>query len=180
MNTKKLNAERMRKIQDRLDQSAAKLHAENPDFQHNAYHDLRWCLQSLASRDREITELRASLNHARQWWGSRSKRLQDFARAELPEPLKDKFFSIVANGKADVHEEPTYERQLVMLEHERDKLAEQLKAALSACRSARSAIDRLMGDSDLPDDDSYEMATMQQLNQVLDTAAQQAEKGANE
>lgn len=36
-----------------------------------------------------------------------------------------------------------------------------------ACELARSALDRLMGDSDLPEDDSPEMKAMQALNVVL-------------
>jgi hypothetical protein len=36
-----------------------------------------------------------------------------------------------------------------------------------ACELARTALDGLMGDSDLPDDDSPEMKAMQALNMVL-------------
>ena len=42
-----------------------------------------------------------------------------------------------------------------------------LEEAMSACIEARSALDYLMGDTDLPEDDSDEMTAMQMLSEVI-------------
>lgn len=47
----------------------------------------------------------------------------------------------------------------------------QIESLLIAAKAARSAIDRLMGDSDLPDDNSDEMKAME----LLDAAISEAE-----
>lgn len=41
-------------------------------------------------------------------------------------------------------------------------------------KATRSALDRLMGDSDLPDDDSPEMAAMIQASEAIDAARKEA------
>lgn len=90
--------------------------------------------------ERELNQAKESLNHARQWWGSRSKRLQDWAREKLTGELLHEFFNICANGTATWSEEPTYDRQLVMKDHEIEMLRREL-AALKSRKNDRSAFE---------------------------------------
>lgn len=54
-----------------------------------------------------------------------------------------------------------------LLKKEREEQATRIRELETACRNARDAIDRLMGDSDLDDDDSPEFCAMQELTRVL-------------
>jgi hypothetical protein len=56
---------------------------------------------------REVAELDRKLEHTRYWYGQRIERLSKWAREELDEPLRTRFFSIVVNGTPDVMEPPT-------------------------------------------------------------------------
>jgi hypothetical protein len=56
---------------------------------------------------REVAKLDSMLEHTRYWYGQRMERLSTLAREELDEPLRTRFFSIVANGSPDVIEPPT-------------------------------------------------------------------------
>lgn len=48
-----------------------------------------------------------------------------------------------------------------------DEFADRASKLEAAARLARTALDNLMGDTDLPDDDTDEMKAMQALNAVL-------------
>lgn len=58
-----------------------------------------------------LLELHSKLEHTDYWYGTRMARLFDWAHAELEEPLRLRYFSIVANGTADVMEPPAYAQQ---------------------------------------------------------------------
>lgn len=123
------------------------------------------------SRDysQKIQELEERLNNSNAWWATRSQRLQDWARAELTDELQERFFAIVANGTASPFENPTYAQQMNMLRAERDALRADKERWIESGKAARSALDKLMGDSDLPDDDSIEMKACQMLARQLDS-----------
>lgn len=69
----------------------------------------------------------------------RSQRLWQWAHEELGEPLKTRYFHIVANGTADWMEQPVYAQQFNSLKHERDQLRAELEAMRAdAERTARN------------------------------------------
>ncbi len=70
-------------------------------------------------------DLAASLEHTRYWYGCRLERLDDLMRSEATEEIRNRYFSIIANGTADIHEPPTYAQQMNTLKHQSERLAEQ-------------------------------------------------------
>lgn len=76
-----------------------------------------------------MQQLYERLQHTREWYATRLERLWRWAHAELNEEQREHYFSIVANGTADIQEPPSYARQLNVLRHrveaaerERDRL----------------------------------------------------------
>lgn len=79
--------------------------------------------EQAANLTEELERTKESLKFCKEWWASRFRRLEDWARLELHEPLRTEFFSIVANGfKHWTEHAPAYERQLNMKEHEIERL----------------------------------------------------------
>lgn len=54
--------------------------------------------------------------------------------------------------------------------HKEERLHRAAPALLTAAKAARSALDRLMGDTDLEGDDSPEFVAMQMLSAAIDAA----------
>lgn len=106
----------------------------------------------MAELEQELEDSKDSLDTSRNWWASRFKRLEEWARADLPEPLKTEFFNIVANGFKDwLEQAPAYERILNQKNHEIERLkiqvdgtnallAEQLKTT-DALRAQLAALE---------------------------------------
>ena len=86
----------------------------------------------------ELRRLHADLNKERERMefhiehqAQRARRLWQWAHEELSEPLKTRYFNIVANGTADWMEQPVYAQQFNMMKH-RAEAAEQERNALRA------------------------------------------------
>jgi hypothetical protein len=75
-------------------------------------------------------------DNTRYWYGVRHKRLWHWAHDELTPELRDRYFSILANGTADVHEEPTYAQQY-------NQMQWRMKAAEAETASMRSELEAL-------------------------------------
>lgn len=80
-----------------------------------------------------VKRLHSSLDHTRYWYGTRHERLWHWAHEELNEQQRNRYFSIVANGTADMTEPPTYAQQFNQMrwrmeaaEKERDQLRAKL------------------------------------------------------
>jgi hypothetical protein len=78
-----------------------------------------------------VKRLHSKLSHTRYWYGARHERLRHWAHAELNEQQCSRFFSIVANGTADVYEPPTFEQQFNQMKWRMEKAEAEL-AALKA------------------------------------------------
>jgi hypothetical protein len=78
-----------------------------------------------------VRRLQSRLEHTQSWYGARFKRLFEWAHGELNESLRNRYFSIVANGTADVFEPPTYAQELNIARYRAER-AEADLAALSA------------------------------------------------
>lgn len=74
----------------------------------------------LMSGDRE--EYQDRLTRSQEWYSVRWQRMKEWARTESPKEFSDQFFNILANETRDVHEPPTYTRQLVGLKHRINEL----------------------------------------------------------
>lgn len=72
------------------------------------------------------------LEHCQYFHGVREKRLWHWAHEELNENQKTRYFNIVANGTASVHESPTYAQQFNTLKH-RAETAEAEVERLTKC-----------------------------------------------
>src|SRR5262249_40930782 len=79
----------------------------------------------------ERDEAQDHLDFQRYWYGCRFERLREFVDAELAEPLRMRYYSIVANGTADTNEPPTYAQQFNMLKHRAE--AAEAEAAKLRC-----------------------------------------------
>ncbi|WAC72110.1 hypothetical protein OU995_21450 [Roseateles sp. SL47] len=78
----------------------------------------------------------------------RSQRLWQWAHEELTEPLKTRYFNIVANGTADVMESPTYAQQYNLLRHRLDECADVLSwlyASLPMNAQDTQRVGRILG-----------------------------------
>lgn len=69
-------------------------------------------------------------NYTAYWYAVRFRRLWQWAHEELTPELRWRYFSIVANGKADSLEPPTYAHQFNVMEY-RMRCAEEKAEALS-------------------------------------------------
>jgi hypothetical protein len=85
------------------------------------------CAQELLPKlQATLADTKATLEHTNYWYSIRLARLKDWAHTELTEPLKDRFFSILANSTVDVLEPPTYAQQFNMMKHDVDRLEKEL------------------------------------------------------
>lgn len=83
---------------------------------------------------REVAELERKVEHTRFWYGQRMDRLSKWAREELQEPLRTRFFSIVANGTPDPMEPPTSEQNYNGMKHRAEKAESELvRLRAAAC-----------------------------------------------
>jgi hypothetical protein len=101
-----------------------------------------------------IGDLRAKLEQAessrdfcREWYSQRFERLSKFIREEIPEPQKTRYFSIIANGAADVNEQNTYGYQMNLLRIEK----EQAEAKCAAKDEALQCVSDAWSTSKNPD-----------------------------
>lgn len=90
-------------------------------------------LKRLQDKTEFITERRAQISH----------RLWVWAHEELSEPLKTRYFNIVANGTADVMEQPTYAQQYNGQKY-------RAEAAEAERDSLRAEIEKLQARASLP------------------------------
>jgi hypothetical protein len=72
------------------------------------------------------------------------------------------------------HSEPRIDDRVAALEAEVAKLKAEKRRLVRAGKDAASALDSLMGDSDLDDDDSPEFKACQKLNRVIDAVTKAA------
>lgn len=108
------------------------LHAKRHEELEVAQAELSSLRASLADAVRERDEAREKREHTQQWYAQRWERLKDWARHEIPDELREQFFSIVANGQAAIGEEPpSIAIQLNLMRHERDAALAQLAEAKS-------------------------------------------------
>lgn len=75
-----------------------------------------------------VDQLMSRLEHTRYWYATRHQRLWHWAHAELAEPQRTRYFSIVANGTADVNEPPTYAQQFNVMKWRMEEAERQLAA----------------------------------------------------
>lgn len=75
-----------------------------------------------------VDQLMSSLEHTRYWYATRHERLWHWAKTELAEPQRTRYFSIVANGTADVNEPPTYAQQFNVMKWRMEEAERQLAA----------------------------------------------------
>lgn len=67
----------------------------------------------------------------------REQRLWQWAHEELSEELKTRYFNIVANGTADVMEQPVYAQQFNMMKHRAESAEAERDAAVAARKAAQ-------------------------------------------
>jgi hypothetical protein len=80
-----------------------------------------------------VDQVMCSLEHTRYWYAIRHERLWHWAHAELTEPQKTRYFSILANGTADVNEPPpTYAQQFTAMKFRMEEAERQLAALRSS------------------------------------------------
>lgn len=98
----------------------------------------------------EIARLTTDLDDAKEILAYRDERsaqrwqrLWQWAHEELSEPLKTRYFCIVANGTADVMESPTYAQQFNQMKH-RAESAEAEVARLSVALDDAQAAERYL------------------------------------
>ncbi len=72
----------------------------------------------LSRADKEEMERR--LDHCRQWYEVRFRRLRDLVKT-LPEDIQKSYWNIVANGTADYREPSAYDGHMNLLRHDRDR-----------------------------------------------------------
>ena len=108
---------------------------ENPRWEHERLFSEFDFATTLAAVRAELDRATKSLEHTRYWYGTRLERLWHWAHEELTEPQKSRYFSIVANGTADVNEPPTYARQLNVMNHDLKRSEAEL-ASVTAERDA--------------------------------------------
>jgi hypothetical protein len=89
-------------------------------------------------------------DHTRYWYGVRHKRLWHWAHDELAPDLRDRYFSILANGTADVHEEPTYAQQYNQMqwrmqaaEAEKTRMQASLEECSGNCTALKDQVRRM-------------------------------------
>lgn len=75
-----------------------------------------------------VTRLLGRLEHTQYWYATRHERLWHWAHAELSEQQRHRYFSIVANGTADVSEPPTYAQQFNRMQWRMEEAERQLAA----------------------------------------------------
>lgn len=76
-----------------------------------------------------IENVARSQQFTRDWYATRWGRLQEWARADLPEPWKTEFFNIIANGRRDVNDPVSYTGLLNRERFEKERLAKCLGEA---------------------------------------------------
>lgn len=121
-----------RSLSEQIEAIALKLRAAEDPF---TAMDLEQCA-TIAKRlearvldlDNDIERAKAARARTQQWYAVRWKRLQEWARAEIPDNLSQEFFSIVANGTKNVHEEPTYAQELNLATFRADEMRKQVRA----------------------------------------------------
>lgn len=75
-----------------------------------------------------VKRLHERLEHTRYWYSIRHERLWHWAHAELNDQQRSRYFSIVANGTADITEPPTYAQQFNMMKWRMERAEAELVA----------------------------------------------------
>ena len=88
-------------------------------------------LRRIPALEAELEKLKGSAEFRSERQAQREHRLWQWAHEELSEPLKTRYFNIVANGTADVMEQPVYAQHFNMMKH-RAESAESERDALRA------------------------------------------------
>lgn len=105
-------------------------------------------LRRLDAVEAENKRLKDRLDFHLERSAQREQRLWVWAHEELSEPLKTRYFNIVANGTADVMEQPVYAQQFNIMRHraeaaeaEREQLREALQKILNwNCHTTNYAV----------------------------------------
>jgi len=110
----------------------AELEAEREKLLATVANDTTMVFDLCAERDQlraKLEDLQSVFDYTKERRAQISHRLWVWAHEELSEPLKTRYFNIVANGTADVMEQPTYAQQYNGMKHraeaaenERDQL----------------------------------------------------------
>ena len=97
--------------------------------------------QSGQTKDAKLVDdLLGRWQHTKCWYGTRHERLWHWAHAELNAEQKTRYFSIVANGTADMHEQPTYAQQFNTMKWRMEE-AERKLAELAGCQNGQPLAD---------------------------------------
>lgn len=73
-----------------------------------------------------VKRLHGRLELTRYWYSTRHERLWHWAHEELTDQQRNRYFSIVANGTADMTEPPTYAQQFNMMKHRMERAEAEL------------------------------------------------------
>lgn len=88
----------------------------------------------------ELEQAQESRQHTQEWYSQRWERLKEWARREIPEQLREEFFSIIANGTKNATESPTYGQQMQLLKNKAELLQSRLATAEAALEKYRSCL----------------------------------------
>ena len=90
----------------------------------------KWAWEVLWARcDAEAKErAQASIESTQEWYAVRHERLAQWAREDLPEPLRTQFFNIYANGTKTFNEPPMLMQLQMRTKHQAERLEKELAA----------------------------------------------------
>lgn len=97
---------------------------------------------TIADLRAQLAEARESMEYRKEQAAQREQRLWQWAHEELSEPLKMRYFNIVANGTADVMEPPVYAQQFNMMKYRAERAESERDAARAEAEALRADAER--------------------------------------
>jgi hypothetical protein len=98
---------------------------------------LLWIVNKLAEERKD-----ERVEHCQQWYAERWQELQRWAREDIPHPIRNEFFSIIANGTKGPNAPPNYARQLNVMRHRAERAEAQRNELI---KLSRAVLDGLGG-----------------------------------